>query len=473
MYKIFLNYLISIVLLFIFFPGCNTGASGYSIRVNLKGSTNADSLYLSRLENSKPLIIQTIRISSGKAILKGKLPLKPGMYTAGIGQKVKFDFFVSDTLHQHFNMSADIGNILSSLTFENSRENTAFSDYQRFLDDCGNQQKALQLRMRHNNWSPDSVNKINNSFSQLNERMEYQAAMLKKSFPGSMLALYIGLILDPHVPEPVIPVTVNDKQQFMQEYYFQYVSGHFFDNFDFSDPRIISIPIFEKKTGFYFRQMVPPLTDSVMVKVETLLERTGKNDDVRNFTVKYLYRLFRESANPEFMQISNLIGENFILPDPDRWKDELFVEKVRERISKENLNAPGTVATDLKLETNSGETIKLSEVKAMLTILYFFNPDCDACGPITDQLYPVYKKFKNKGVEVFAVYLDRKKESWEQYISSKGLKWINVFDPTGEEQIEKKYDIYAIPMIYLLDQNKRIIRKDIPVNDLEKLLGER
>jgi peroxiredoxin len=469
----FFNSLCLLLLPLIFFSGCKSQASGYSIRVNLKGCAPGDSLFLGRFENSRQVKLQTASVASGKSVLTGNRPLRPGMYAAGISGKDKFDFLISDTLNQHFNISVEKGNIPSTLTFENSPENVAFTEYQRFLDECNRQQKALQLQMRHNNWSPDSVNKINSAFMKLNKGIENRAETLQKEFPGSMLALYIGLIREPQVPEPVIPGTVTDHQQFMQEYYFNYLSGHFFDNFNFSDPRIISIPVFEEKTGFYFRQLVPPLPDSAMVKVGTLLEKAGQNEEVYNFIVKYLYRLFRESPVPEFMQVSNLIGEAYIITDPDRWKDSPFVEKVSERIAKARLNAIGTVATNLKLQKNTGETILLSDVKVNLTILYFFNPECDACGPITDQLYTIYNKFKNRGAEVFAVYLDRKEETWKKYIDDKKLDWLNGYDPTGAEMIETKYDIYAIPMIYLLDGNKRVIAKDVPVEKLEGYLQNR
>jgi hypothetical protein len=89
---------------------------------------------------------------------------------------------------------------------------------------------------------------------------------------------------------------------------------------------------------------------------------------------------------------------------------------------------------------------------------------------VTGKLRSVYEKVKGKGVEVFAVYMDRKTETWKKYIADKNLGWINVYDPSGEEQIEKKYDIYAIPMIYLLDQDKKVTAKDVPVEKLESLL---
>jgi len=158
------------------------------------------------------------------------------------------------------------------------------------------------------------------------------------------------------------------------------------------------------------------------------------------------------------------------MTDPARWNDRAFVEKVRDRTRKARLNQVGNKAADLNLLNINGEKIRLSELKASLTILYFFNPDCESCLPVTEKLYPIYLKYKNRGIQVYAVYLDRNEETWKKYIAAKGLDWLNVYDRDGSEQIESKYDIYAIPMIYLLNRDKKVIAKDIPVEKLEKLL---
>lgn len=82
----------------------------------------------------------------------------------------------------------------------------------------------------------------------------------------------------------------------------------------------------------------------------------------------------------------------------------------------------------------------------------------------------MYQQYKSKGIQVFAVYEGSQTEEWLNYISTKKLDWINVYDPTGTEQIEQKYDIYAIPMIYLLDKDKKVIAKDVPIEQLEAYL---
>jgi thiol-disulfide isomerase/thioredoxin len=257
-----------------------------------------------------------------------------------------------------------------------------------------------------------------------------------------------------------------------REYAYYKPTNHFFDNIDFSDKQILATPILEQKMGFYFRQMVPPVVDSIKVRVNEILGKTKANDEVYNWAVRYLYQLYRESPVPGNNEVYNFIGEQFIINEPKRWNDDAFVEKVKERVAKAKLNPVGSLATNLKLLSSVGKPQDLYSIKASRTILLFFNPGCEACHAVTEKLFKIYQQYKSKGIQVFAVYIDRNKDEWQNYISAKGLDWINVYDPTGSEYIEQKYDIYAIPMIYVLDQDKKVIAKDMPVESLKEYLDE-
>lgn len=262
--------------------------------------------------------------------------------------------------------------------------------------------------------------------------------------------------------------TILLAQTDKREYAYYNQTNHFFDNIDFSDSRLLNTPFLEQKIGFHFRQMVPPVVDSINARVNEVLGKAKANDEVYNWAVRYLYQLYRESPVQGNNEVYNFIGEKFILSEPKRWNDNVFVEKVRERVAKEKLNPIGSLATNLKLQTPEGKLIDLNSVVASKTIVLFFNPGCEACHTATEKLFRIYQQYKSKGIQVFAVYTDRNKQEWQNYISAKGLDWINVYDPLGSEGIEQKYDIYAIPMIYVLDKDKKVIVKDVPV---EKLVG--
>lgn len=257
-----------------------------------------------------------------------------------------------------------------------------------------------------------------------------------------------------------------------REYEVNYGTNHFFDNIDFTDSRLLNSSVLEQKMGFYFRQMVAPLVDSIKVRVNEVIGKTKANDEVYNWAVRYLYQLYRESPIQGNNEVYNFIGEKYILSEPKRWNDDAFVEKVKERVAKSKLNPVGEFATSLKLQTPEGRLTDLYSIEATKTIILFFNPGCEACHAVTEKLFAIYQQYKTKGVQVFAVYTDRNKDEWQNYISAKKLNWINVYDSTGTGGIEQKYDIFAIPMIYVLDEDKKVVAKDVPLENLENLINE-
>jgi peroxiredoxin len=450
------------------YSGCHGQQTGHQITAALRGCGPGDSIKLARFEGTKFIFLDTLPCTSGSAIFSGTKPLKPGMYALFPGNRGKIDLLISDSLNQKFSLSADVRQLSTTLSFENSPENSGYTDFQRLL----RKQSEFRGRLYENQQNPDSVNRLSNTLRQLNGELVSRSARLLEQHTGKLLALFLRILKEPAAPEPSVPLMVTDRDRYIQEYYFRYRKEHFWDGIDFSDPRLITLPVYEEKLRYYFQQLVEPAPEAAEQALDDVLEKAGAQEEVYRFTAYALFRLFRESPMSSLIPVSVHIADHYILNRQELWKGDPRFAEISQKVAKARLNPPGSVATDLKLVRNSGEMVKLSEIKARFTILYFFNPDCESCNPITEKLLPLYRRAKNRGVEVFAVYLDNKTDIWKTYIASKKLDWINVCDPTGAEGIESKYDIYAIPMIYVLDQDKKIIARDVPVEELESYFGE-
>jgi hypothetical protein len=53
---------------------------------------------------------------------------------------------------------------------------------------------------------------------------------------------------------------------------------------------------------------------------------------------------------------------------------------------------------------------------------------------------------------------------------NKFTDWINVWDPNDENDFRRAYKVYAVPQIYLLDKDKKIIAYDLDSISLARLL---
>ncbi len=164
------------------------------------------------------------------------------------------------------------------------------------------------------------------------------------------------------------------------------------------------------------------------------------------------------------------LSEKYYLTGQAWWADQKLVEKIAERVKALKPNLIGNSAPDLWLPNPYGKYFRLSELKSKITLVYFWDPECSHCKTVTPNLKKTYGKFKSKGLEVYAVFTQGDQPKWMDYIGKHELNWINVWDPTFSSNFRNLYDIYATPVIYVLDANKKIVIKRVNVETLEQYL---
>ena len=67
--------------------------------------------------------------------------------------------------------------------------------------------------------------------------------------------------------------------------------------------------------------------------------------------------------------------------------------------------------------------------------------------------------------------IDEDLEGWRSYMPIYPENWYNGFDPDLAIRSEKLYNVRAIPSLYLLDENKKVLFKDVPEQTLFRVLG--
>lgn len=119
-------------------------------------------------------------------------------------------------------------------------------------------------------------------------------------------------------------------------------------------------------------------------------------------------------------------------------------------------NRVGHKATDFPYTTQAGEKGLLYNLQSPYILLFFHDPNCEECQFVKKQLENQHAYFVQKGVQVVAVYIDDEVELWQkaQYPAT----WLSVYAPEIDKQ--DLYDIKALPTLYLLDTQKRVVVKD-------------
>ena len=70
---------------------------------------------------------------------------------------------------------------------------------------------------------------------------------------------------------------------------------------------------------------------------------------------------------------------------------------------------------------------------------------------------------ENGILAIVNVYIDGEVDKWLDYEPNYPRNWLNGYDPSGIINEGELYYVRAIPSLYLLDSQKRVIMKDAPV----------
>lgn len=130
-----------------------------------------------------------------------------------------------------------------------------------------------------------------------------------------------------------------------------------------------------------------------------------------------------------------------------------------------SLNRIGSQAADFRFTDVKGKSYTLYGIKSDLVLLFFSNPGCGACKEIIDVLSndPKISGLIAEGVmKVLNIYIDEDLEAWRSYMPIYPEIWYNGFDPDFVIRGESLYNVRAIPSLYLLDRDKKVLMKDAP-----------
>lgn len=133
----------------------------------------------------------------------------------------------------------------------------------------------------------------------------------------------------------------------------------------------------------------------------------------------------------------------------------------------------GQRAPDFTLRSNLGRYVSISDFQGKYTLLYFWASIYAPCRRENMNLTKLYKKYQDKGLEILGVSLDSNKKLWQQTIKKDKIKWTEVSDLKGWDSMAADlYLINTLPYSFLLDQEGKIIFRNIRGKDLQRELAE-
>lgn len=132
----------------------------------------------------------------------------------------------------------------------------------------------------------------------------------------------------------------------------------------------------------------------------------------------------------------------------------------------------GATAPDFEMQAPDGKTISLYGVKAKVKILDFWASWCGPCRAENPNMRNIYKNFHDKGLEILSISLDSDKEAWIKAIADDEMTWKHACELGSGKIVKDVYYIFAIPHIFVLDENNKIISEGMRGEELEKFIEQ-
>lgn len=269
---------------------------------------------------------------------------------------------------------------------------------------------------------------------------------------------------------PVIPALLNTPESRAD-----YLVRHYWENVDFADTTYLDHrEVMEQAWVDYIDIMKLVPEETAISAIKQMYKDAGKKKKVffyfTDLAEKYLYDPNSPMWNEElYIPVLDAMLESTVLDDTEK-----ILPKGRRELAEQN--RPGRQAEDFTYTLVSGKSGTLYGVKADYTLLFINNPGCHACEEGIKELKQapaINKEFEAGNLKILSVYPDEDKEEWERHLSDFPKEWINGYDKKLMIKEKNLYDLKAIPTLYLLDKNKKVLLKDAVVGQIEQYLQQR
>lgn len=455
-----------ILLLLILFSG-RAGAEGYKIKLTIDSTPNQKiklaNYYLSNIYVKD----STVFDGSGNATFSGDSLLPHGLYKIYLDDKNHFDFLLGTD--QQFSMAKPSFSA-SEITIVGATETEKFQEYTVFLKEL--QTKGATLNKKMSTATAEEKTALRIEISSLTAELHNYWFSVKKDYPNTFLSAFLLANYVPVLDVTTLPAEVqkNDSLLLIEKFNFQ--KAHFWDYFDYTDERLLYTPLYKPKLETWFNKVLYPNYDSVKTEVITFIDNVKPQKRIFQFAASWF---LNASINSNVMGMDALfvdIARRYYLSGDAFWASDESMKKIRENVLFAENNLIGKIAPDLTLETFDGEFVNLHKIDAKVTVILIYEPGCSHCKEFVPKFHDeVYAKFKNKGLQVFAIYTMDKKPEWEEFLQKHNLfDWINVWDERHISQFKVLYDARKTPGVYVLDKNKKIIAKGMSVEQLAGLI---
>ena len=461
------------VSIFAFLLACNTGGAEGSeaaqgpaekpeIHIQVAGAQPGTAYLVATFTDQRYRLDSTVMDASGNMVFKRDSSYPAGLLFVFLPDKSAFQMIVDQD--QTFSMKTKSGTLNASMIVEGSVDNELlykvlnFEDQQRIqFDALANQLKAVEVGSQEYNTARGKQATL------VAERKKFLDEIFAE-YPNSLFTKFkkAGANPDIDVRKPDGSVDPVKLYQFRTQ---------FWEGVDFSDERLLRTPVIANKLKRYITELTPQVADSINAATKFLVDKVLDKPEYFKYFTNYVALYYEPGKTPVMdpNAVFVFIAQNYFTKERAFWTDATQVEAIQKRATEQQASLVGKKGPDVKAKDPNGVMRSIYEIKDPYIVVLMYNPQCEHCIEETPQLVRLYREWKPKGMEVFAIAIETTDAEWKGFIAKNGMPWINVFDPTNRA-IYGTYFVDNTPEIYLLNPERKIIAKNLKPHQIVEMI---
>lgn len=458
------NFIISVFLFFVFLlSSLGLKAQGYNIKVNVR-DLQFDSLYLQSFDTGGNLV-NVVKLPAAKMMeIKGKKSLNQGMYVLKIDSNIVTEILISDLKSQSFTVQYDGKEVLIADSPENEA-NRKYVEKMVEFDDRLRQLDDEFYKMKQDNLPSYMMQPFIDSLTARALRIDDEKKAYQQKISEQYKDYLLGSIIQSTMEIPAPPREIYGNQHLMQ----LYMAEHLYDNYVWKDERLLNTPVGINKHKQFANLMYYIDYQEGAPIMKKVLTAAQVNEKSYAAFFEHMEKVLGATKSP--YRVEGIYIE--MLKNAIAYDKIDKVKKVRYEAELKHLdkNLDGSVLPNFNILLGNGDTTTLYDVKAPYMLVYFQHPECPTCREARTRMkdYPMLNKAIDEGkIVVLTVYFEKDKKIFDNYMKTEANpKWLHSWNYDNRIEKEELFYLITIPYMFLVDKDKRVIKKDILINEVE------
>lgn len=445
--------------------------TGYKIDFKVEGWKDT-TVYLGYYQMGGTYLKDTARVNSkGMFSFDGDKALLQGVYFTVLDKTRIFDFVVGQS--QHFSMQTSSQDYIQNMVVKGDQDNQLFFDNIRYNIARNKEAEPFVKVVRDSLLTDAQKKEAREMLGKINEKVMARQDSLQVIYPTALTTRMLKM----HAPVKVPDAPILENGRVDSTFQYRYYKQHYFDNLNLADDALLRVPtiVYWDKVKEYLDKLFIQQPDTLTKAINDLVAVAKSNKETYKYLVWKCMLHYQENPIMGLDEVYvNLFDQYFATGEMDFWIDKKTVQNMRDYANKLRKAMIGRTAPNLMMQDENLDAKALYDIKRKYTVLYFFNPDCGHCKKETPKLVKLYNDKRNElDFEVFAVSTDSSMVDMRKFIKDMNTTWITVNGPRTyfSQHFSELYQADTTPMIYIIDNKRKIIARKLGVDQIEDFLG--